>query len=226
MSSVIRTKAIVLRRTNYGEADRILQLLTPEYGKVSAIAKGVRKEKSKLAGGIELFARCDITVHQGKGSLGIVTSSRLEEFYGDILHDYDKLQFGYEAIKQMNRAADSLDVPDFFELLDQTFSYLNQNSIVLPAIKTWFWLQLAILMGIGLNLSTDDNGMKLVEDMNYDFDVSMNVFIFRERGRFSSQHIKLLRLLSAQSPKVAMQVSGITELIDDCSWVAEQTIAH
>ena len=46
-----RTQAIVLRRTNYGEADRILQLLTPE-GKKSVMAKGVRKEKSKLAGGI------------------------------------------------------------------------------------------------------------------------------------------------------------------------------
>ncbi|HRQ86596.1 MAG TPA: recombination protein O N-terminal domain-containing protein, partial [Candidatus Saccharibacteria bacterium] len=46
-----RTRAIILRRTNYGEADRILQLLTPE-GRKSAIARGVRKEKSKLAGGI------------------------------------------------------------------------------------------------------------------------------------------------------------------------------
>ena len=53
----IRTKAIVIRRTNYGEADRILQLLTPDYGKVSVMARGVRREKSKLAGGIELFAQ-------------------------------------------------------------------------------------------------------------------------------------------------------------------------
>jgi len=226
MSSTIRTKAIVLRRTNYGEADRILQFLTPDHGSVSAIAKGVRKEKSKLAGGIELFARCDITVHLGNGKLGIVTGSRLEIFYGDILHDYDKLQFGYEAIKQMSKAADSLDEPAFFELLDQTFSYLNQESLLLPVIKTWFWLQLAILLGVGLNLSTDDSGMKLVEDAQYDFDVSMNVFVFRESGRMSSPHIKLLRLLSAQSPKVAMQVGGIQDLIDDCAWVAEQAIAH
>ncbi len=226
MSSIIRTKAIVLRRTNYGEADRILQFLTPDYGKVSAIAKGARKEKSKLAGGIELFARCDVTINLGKGNLGIVTGTRLEIFYGEILHDYDKLQFGYEAIKQMNKAADSLDEPAFFELLDQTFSYLNQEIILLPVIKTWFWLQLAIMLGIGLNLSTDDSGMKLVEDATYDFDVAMNVFVFRESGRLTSRHIKLLRLLSAQPPSVAMHVNGIRELIDDCAWVAEQTIAH
>ena len=45
----LRTFGYVLRRTNYGEADRILNIITPS-GKISAIAKGVRKEKSKLAG--------------------------------------------------------------------------------------------------------------------------------------------------------------------------------
>ena len=53
-----RSRAIVLRRTNFGEADRIVDLLTPS-GRVSVMARGVRREKSKLAGGIELFALCD-----------------------------------------------------------------------------------------------------------------------------------------------------------------------
>ena len=52
--SAERTQAIVLRRTNFGEADRILTLLTP-LGQRGAMARGVRREKSKLAGGIELF---------------------------------------------------------------------------------------------------------------------------------------------------------------------------
>ena len=56
-----RLKAIVLRRTNYAEADRVLQLLTPK-GRRSVIAKGVRRERSKLAGGIELFAICDVVI--------------------------------------------------------------------------------------------------------------------------------------------------------------------
>ena len=61
----IRTLGYVLRRTNYGEADRILNIITPE-GKISAIAKGVRKEKSKLAGGIEMFSRIDLNIHKAK----------------------------------------------------------------------------------------------------------------------------------------------------------------
>ena len=66
MTVNLTTPAIVLRRTNYGEADRILTILTPEHGQQAVIARSVRKEKSKLAGGIELFAVCE---------LGLVRSS-------------------------------------------------------------------------------------------------------------------------------------------------------
>ncbi len=222
----IRTKAIVLRRTNYGEADRVVQILTPEYGKMSIMAKGVRREKSKLAGGIELFSRSDITIATGKSEIGTLTGARSDVFYQKILADYDRLQFGYEAIKQVNKAAEMLDEPAFFELLDQTFASLNDASIELRLIKAWFWLQLAVLTGQGLNLATDSNGMKLVEDATYEFNVADQVFAYHESGRFTSDHIKLLRLLSAQAPSVAAQVKGIVTLIDDCLWLAERAIAH
>lgn len=222
----LRTKAIVIRRTNYGEADRIVQLLTPEYGKISVMARGVRREKSKLAGGIELFARCDVTVMSGKSELYTLTGTRLEVFYSKIISDYDRLQFGYEAIKQISKAADMLDEPAFFALLDQAFQWLNDETILLGITKAWFWLQLAILLGNGLNLSTDSNGMKLVEDAQYQYDETQAVFIYQENGRFTSEHIKLLRLLSARSPQVAMQVNGVVDFLDDCLWLAERGLAH
>ena len=59
-----KTLAIVLRRTDFGEADRIVNLLTPS-GKVSAMARGVRKPKSKLAGGIEVFALNEVVLIEG-----------------------------------------------------------------------------------------------------------------------------------------------------------------
>lgn len=222
----LRTKAIVIRRTNYGEADRIVQLLTPEYGKISVMARGVRREKSKLAGGIELFARCDVTVMSGKSELYTLTGTRLEVFYNKIISDYDRLQFGYEAIKQISRAVDMLDEPAFFALLDQTYQWLNDETILLGITKAWFWLQLAILLGNGLNLSTDSNGMKLVEDAQYQYDETQAVFVYQENGRFTSEHIKLLRLLSARSPQVAMQVNGVVDFLDDCLWLAERGVAH
>lgn len=59
--NIIVTSGIVLNRINFGEADRILTVITPDQGKLSLIAKGVRKEKSKLAGGIELFSVSNIS---------------------------------------------------------------------------------------------------------------------------------------------------------------------
>ena len=221
-----RTKAIVLRRTNYGEADRILQLLTPENGITSVMAKAVRKEKSRLAGGIELFARCDVTIGTGKGELGILTAARLDTFYSHIMTDYDRLQFGYESIKQVSKAATMVDESAFFDLLDQAFAALNDTTLELSYIKSWFWLQLAIIMGVGLNLSTDTNGMKLVEDAKYNFSETDSAFAFYENGRFTSDHIKLLRILSAQPPRVASHVKGANALIGDCLWVAERAVAH
>ena len=75
-----RTLGIILRRTNYGEADRILNIITPR-GKISAIAKAARKSKSKLAGGIEMFAKVDLNLHQGKSEFAIVTSAKMVKSY-------------------------------------------------------------------------------------------------------------------------------------------------
>lgn len=222
----LRTKAIVLRRTNYGEADRIVQFLTPENGVMSVMAKGVRREKSRLAGGIELFATCDVTVGSGRGELGILTASRMDKFYSHIMTDYDRLQFGYDAVKQVAGVAATVDEPAFYDLLEQTYQALDDLTIDVRLTRAWFWLQLAILLGVGMNLSTDVNGMKLVEDARYNFSEFDHGFVFNEKGTFGSEHIKLLRILSAQSPKVAAHVNGLGDLINDCLWAAERAVAR
>ena len=165
--SSLTTKAIVLSRVNYGEADRIMQILTPDSGKIGVIAKAVRREKSKLAGGIELLAVCDLVLHQGRGELAIVTSARLDTFYGHILEDYDRLQFAYYVLKDVSKAAEILSEPAFFELTRQALVSLNDMTIDRRVTELWYRLQMAILLGVGINLATDENGMKLVEDAHY-----------------------------------------------------------
>lgn len=199
---------------NYGEADRIMQILTPEFGKIGVIAKGVRREKSKLAGGVELLAVCDLTVHQGKGELGIVTSARLDTFFSHILADYDRLQFAYYMLKDISRATEILSEPAFFDLARETLKHLNDTSVDLTITDLWYRLQIAILLGLGINLATDANGMKLVEDARYRFNVDEMSFVYDERGEYTSEHIKLLRVMSAQSPSVVAQIKNIRELID------------
>ena len=66
MPGSLKTEAIVLRGIRYGEADRILHLYTPERGRVSAIAKGVRRAKSRFGGRLEPFFRLNLVLYQGK----------------------------------------------------------------------------------------------------------------------------------------------------------------
>lgn len=204
-----RTEAIILRRTNYGEADRILQLLTPERGKVSAIAKGVRRPKSKLAGGLELFAVSDLTIMEGRGDMGTVTSARMKQFYNNLLHDYDRMQFAYEAIKAINRATETVSEPEFYYLLHDTLAFCNNLAIDWRLCELWFRLRLAHLLGYGLNIATTHGNQRLSPDKLYQFDVGDMMFVEVANGPYTGEVLKLLRLAATQTPNVLAKIRGI-----------------
>jgi DNA repair protein RecO (recombination protein O) len=67
-----RDRAVVLRKLDYGEADRIFTFLTQAHGKVGAIAKGVRKPSSKLGPSLELYGHVDLLLAKGRGELDVV----------------------------------------------------------------------------------------------------------------------------------------------------------
>lgn len=215
----ITTRAIVLRRTNYGEADRILQLLTPE-GRRSVMARGVRKQKSKLAGGIELFAICDVVLGEGRGQLGVLASSRLVHFYRHIIEDYDRLQFGYFAIGQVTKASENVDEPEWFDLLSEVFMGLDAMTIPLSLTQTWFYLKYAGLLGHQLNLEIDTNGEKLMPERSYRYDVGEQGLRELPSGELTAAHIKLLRLISTRSIKILAQIGGVDEILPSVFQVA------
>jgi DNA repair protein RecO (recombination protein O) len=72
--SSYRTAAVILRKVDYGEADRIYTLLTRDHGKVGAIAKGVRRTASRLAPALELFSLVDVQLAGGR-NLDVVTQA-------------------------------------------------------------------------------------------------------------------------------------------------------
>src|ERR671932_480508 len=75
MPGALKTEAIVLRGIRYGEADRVLHLYTPHRGRVSAIAKGVRRTRSRFGGRLEPFFRLHLVLHEGRGDLFTVTAA-------------------------------------------------------------------------------------------------------------------------------------------------------
>lgn len=214
MATNLKTKGVILRRTNYKEADRILTVLTPDNGQLAVIARGVRKEKSRLAGGIELFAECNLTLV--KSSMNIdgmwtLTSATIEYFYDNIMTDYDRLQFGYEVIKRIANLSSMVESPDLYDLIKQAFVVLDKSSTDLGLIKAWFYVNIAKLQGSELNLVTDSNGMKLVEDANYQYSVPNQVFVFSSTGPYDSKLIKLLRLMSVNGAAVISRLNGLDD---------------
>ncbi len=222
--SALRTRAIVLRRTNYGEADRILQVLTPE-GKRSVMARGVRKEKSRLTGGIELFAICDVVITQGKSDLGILTSARLVQFYRHILEDYDTMQFAYEVIKHVSKASEAVDEPEWYDIMSEVLMGLDALTVSRQLVQTWFYLHYAAMLGHELSLTHDTSGNPLRSDLKYAYDESEMGLRESRTGTLTADHIKLLRLINAKSIQVLAQVGGIESTLPDCWVVARQHAA-
>ncbi len=208
------TTGIVLTRVDYGEADRIITLITPDTGKLRLIAKGVRRVKSKLAGGIELFSVTNLTYIRGRGDIGTLVSSRLVTHYGHIVQDLDRTMLGYDLIKQLNKATEDEPEPDYFHLLEQAFAALNDSTILLDLIRLWFSAQLLRLGGHTPNLQTEPDGTKLVADKMYEFSFDDSAFMARPEGAFGVDDIKFLRLVfNGNLPAVLGKVGGLAELV-------------
>jgi len=75
-----QTEAIIIKKVKLGEADRILTLYTPGYGKIEAVAKGVRRPKSKMAGHLELLTCSQIRLARGRNLDTIIGSQTIDSF--------------------------------------------------------------------------------------------------------------------------------------------------
>ncbi len=207
------TTGIILSRTNYGEADRILTVLTPEYGKLRLMAKGVRRVKSKLAGGIELFSVSELTFIRGRGEIGTLVSSRLSMFYSHIPENLERTMLGYDLIKLLNKITEDEAEAAYFGLLQQAFDALNDATIPLFLVRFWFTAQLLRLGGHMPNLQTDTAGAILQPTNAYSFDTESMIFTAAEQGRFTAQDIKFLRLVFAGNPPMVLtRVEGGDQL--------------
>jgi len=208
------TVGIVLARVDYGEADRIITFLTPGSGKLRLMAKGVRRIKSKLAGGVELFSVTNLTYVRGRGDIGTLVSARLVTHYGKIVQNIDRTMLGYGLIQRLDRATEDEPEQDYFHLLEQGFSALDDASISLDLVKLWFTAQLLRLNGYQPNLQTEPDGTKLAADKQYEFSFDDSAFVARSDAPYGASTIKFLRLVfSGNTPAALQNVAGVTELV-------------
>lgn len=120
-----RTNAVVLRRHDFGEADRVLTLYSPTVGKLRAIAKGVRRPKSRLGGNVELFTHVNVLVAQGR-NLDIVTQAEAVRPFHALRDDLWKAAYASYAAELVDRFTEErLESRPVFDLLLEVLAYLD-----------------------------------------------------------------------------------------------------
>lgn len=219
----IKTVGYVMRRTNYGEADRILDIITPQ-GKIAAIARGARREKSKLAGGIEMFTLSDYCFHKGKGELAIVTSVKMQKHLSNIMKDYDRIELGGMILRKVARLAESSDNEDYFRIVDQCLNGLN-DGLNVKLVEAFSLINLSNAMGEELNLMRDNNGDKLMAQQKYNWDGSNECFVGHVDGYFDENDIKLLRIMASTDLSVASRVKNTGASLDKV-WQLMREVVH
>ena len=122
-----RADAVVLRRRDLGEADRILTIYTREHGKLRVVAKGVRRTKSRLAGHLEPLSRTALVIAQGR-NLDIVTQAALVQPFKHLHETESGIAFaGYFADLLDALTADGETHPAVYELLLQSLARLDDG---------------------------------------------------------------------------------------------------
>src|SRR5918995_3499580 len=91
MPGLYKDEAVVLKTIKLGEADRIVTILTRSHGKVRAVAKGVRKTKSRFGARLEPFTQVDLMIYRGRRDLDTITSA-------DIISSFDALRTNYKRL--------------------------------------------------------------------------------------------------------------------------------
>jgi DNA repair protein RecO (recombination protein O) len=107
MPGQFKTEAVVLRTFRYGEADRILHLYSADRGRVNAIAKGVRRVKSRFGGRLEPLFRVNLVLHEGRGELCTVTQAETVAAHPALRERRDALDRAAQACDAVLRLLDS-----------------------------------------------------------------------------------------------------------------------
>lgn len=152
-----RTPALILKRRDFGEADRLLTILTPRHGKISVLARGSRKLTSAKTGHVELFTRTDMLIQTGR-DLGQAAQVEMTKAYLPLREDLARGAYAGYVVELVDRftaqddllpdgaTADAEDSIRFFTLLDDTFSRIAHDTDPRLAVR---YFELRLLDAVG-----------------------------------------------------------------------------
>lgn len=139
-----KTRGIIIKRRNFGEADRVLTIFTKNRGKISAIAKGVRKTLSKLGGHLELFYVVNLMLSEGR-NFDIVTGAEIIESFPNIRNNLKLTEQSYYIAELTDKLInDNSEASEIYDLLYKTLKSVNNknNPLALRYFELWLLKEL------------------------------------------------------------------------------------
>ncbi|MBO36394.1 MAG: DNA repair protein RecO [Chloroflexota bacterium] len=165
----IRTETIVLRHQVFGEADRLLTLLTPNHGKVRAIAKGVRRPSSRKTGHLDLYMRSDVLLASGR-NLYVVTQAQTIDAYRQLRENLVRSSYASCSIELLDSfTPDGEPNIDLYYLLEQMLSSISVSDN-LSIIMRHYELHLLEMVGFRPELEFCVGDNKPIQPENQFFD--------------------------------------------------------
>lgn len=157
-----KTEGIILKRRNFGEADRILTVFSLQKGKISVLAKGVRRITSRRGGNVELLNRSILYLHQGKG-MPILTEATTLDTFPKLKEDLTLSTYAYHIIELVNKlTAENQGNRTLYEHLVEVLRRLERKprQILIRAFEA------KILSNLGF--VSFDSLLKKLEDSSWD----------------------------------------------------------
>ncbi len=169
-----KTEAIVLRSMDLGEADRVLTVLTPRLGKLRIVAKGIRRPRSRLGGGLEPFSDVQLVLAIGR-TFDVVTQVAIVDPHLGLRDDLHATAEAWYLVELADRFCEgSADSHDAFVLLAQGLAALDapDGAVSREVVARWYELHLLDAMGFrpelsvclecGAEIGPDGNGFSSV----------------------------------------------------------------
>lgn len=158
------SEGFILGRRNFGEADRILSIYSKEHGRISLLAKGIRRPKSRKRGHLEIFSLVKFEASVGRG-LDLITEAEVSDDYKDIRKSLTKVSLAYYFCEVIGKITHEGEVNhELFELIKQTFENLKTEN-KLKTLRHDFILDVLTLLGFwpkGKELTTPDEVLEEV----------------------------------------------------------------
>jgi DNA repair protein RecO (recombination protein O) len=140
-------QGIVLRSFPFGEADRVVVLISANHGKVRAVAKGVRKTKSRFGGRLEPFTHVDLVLYEGR-NLDTITQAEVIEAFPRLRTDLDKMMAAGAMVELLDAVTQEGEASHrAFLLLQRSLRFLEESDGH-PDLLTAFLLKCADLLGL------------------------------------------------------------------------------